>query len=332
MIIDLPRVTLLTGPTPLQRIAPRLVVKREDQSAPMYGGVGCRALEWVLGSALESGGDVLTAGRIGSGWLLGVAVHGRRLGVRVQAIPLPDQDTPQVREQARALHAWAEKLWPARSLQAGAIQAARAWASVRLLGGFRPERVFPGGGARGVLGGWAGGLELAEQILSGQADAGRSGQGLPERLLLPGEEGAIAVGFRAGLAMGGLSIPVLVVGPGPPLAFLQALHLRLLALLREHGAARMLRVGPLLREEPTAAQAAAWRRRGMERAREAGLPEDADGGMLAGRALEQPDLPQIAIWPGNGQPMAPLLAGALPEVPASLLECLRAGERGNQPG
>ena len=151
--LGLPRAVLVAGETPLERAGGELWVKREGRAAAQYGGVGARALEWALGAALESGGDVLTGGRLGSGWLLGAAVHGRRLGVRVHAIPLPDEDTEEVRRHARALHAHAERLWPARTAGEAAAQAARAWASVRVLGGFRPERVVPGGGVWGALGG-----------------------------------------------------------------------------------------------------------------------------------------------------------------------------------
>ena len=62
----LPRLPLVTGPTPLQEAprlsaalgGPRILIKRDDLTGLMFGGNKVRQMEFVLGAALAEGADV----------------------------------------------------------------------------------------------------------------------------------------------------------------------------------------------------------------------------------------------------------------------------------
>jgi 1-aminocyclopropane-1-carboxylate deaminase/D-cysteine desulfhydrase-like pyridoxal-dependent ACC family enzyme len=100
---DLPRVALLDGPTPLQRM-PRLAatlggrvdlwVKREDLGPLAFSGNKLRNLEFLLGAAVAAGADtIVTSGRRWSNHCRLTAAAGARLGLDVHVVisgpPLP---------------------------------------------------------------------------------------------------------------------------------------------------------------------------------------------------------------------------------------------------
>ena len=92
-------------------------VKREDRAGTVYGGNKVRKLEWLLGDALEIGGDVLSIGAVGSHHLLATAVYGSRQGIHVHGVVTPQPDHPHVRENARALgFGMPAPLWPAAAI------------------------------------------------------------------------------------------------------------------------------------------------------------------------------------------------------------------------
>ena len=69
-------------PTPLERAAPELWIKREDRSASVAGGNQVRGLEFLL-ARLPAGAAVVTVGGWGSTHCLATALHARALGYRV---------------------------------------------------------------------------------------------------------------------------------------------------------------------------------------------------------------------------------------------------------
>jgi 1-aminocyclopropane-1-carboxylate deaminase/D-cysteine desulfhydrase-like pyridoxal-dependent ACC family enzyme len=92
-LASIPRVTLLSAPSPLQEAtrlrgllgpdAPRLFVKRDDAIPFGFGGNKVRKLEFVLADVLASGADTLvTLGGIQSNHARATAAAAARLGLR----------------------------------------------------------------------------------------------------------------------------------------------------------------------------------------------------------------------------------------------------------
>ena len=88
-LLSLPRVPLVTGPTPLQP-APRLSaalgtevwLKRDDLTGLGLGGNKLRGLEYLLGEAIEQGCDCLVTGAgAQSNWAMLAALAARRSGL-----------------------------------------------------------------------------------------------------------------------------------------------------------------------------------------------------------------------------------------------------------
>lgn len=283
--------------TPVVDVGGGLWIKREDRSAPLYGGLRVRALEWILGEAQERGGDVLTAGPVGSATLVATAVHGKRVGVRVQALLLPDEDRPEGRVNARILHAHAEKLWPG----AQPMQALKAWAAIRFLGGFRPTWVMPGGGLIGALGFVALGEEIADQVGSGSIP-------VPDRILVPAGTGWTAAGLLVGLRRGGLEVPLVALDVRGQLnrIWLMALARRVLRMFR--GASVRLDGLELRRALPATLPPIPE-----------DLPMDPASRLALGAVAADSARQRLYVHAPNGWPLEPLLASALTDIPASLL-------------
>lgn len=156
-------------PTPLDRAEvlaaalgfDALEVKREDLTAPGYGGNKVRGLEFLLAGAAR-GTVFVTVGAAGSSHCLATAVHGRALGHRAALAQFPQPASPAAAAVADASLRAADIVVraPARALLPLAVL--EAWRRAGRLG---PRRWIPGGGAapRAVLGHVLAGLELAEQ-------------------------------------------------------------------------------------------------------------------------------------------------------------------------
>jgi 1-aminocyclopropane-1-carboxylate deaminase/D-cysteine desulfhydrase-like pyridoxal-dependent ACC family enzyme len=174
-------------------LKPDLWIKDEGACAPLLGGHRVRNLEWILGEAVESGGDVLVLGQAGSLALAAAVVHGQPVGVRVQVVLLPDQDSEENRKVLRLIHAGAEKIWPCpKAYQLPAIWL-KAWTHIRVIGRFQPVWSGPGMGLPTGWQGWVqGGLELAEQLGPHQPT-----------ILVPAHTGLTAVALALGLGLGG---------------------------------------------------------------------------------------------------------------------------------
>jgi D-cysteine desulfhydrase len=319
------RLRLLPAPTAIEQIGPNTWVKREDRAGTVYGGNKVRKLEWLLAAALEGGGDVLAAGTVGSNHLVATAVYGQRVGAHVHAVVAAQADAPMVHVNARILHAHAEKLWMAETLPAVAAQWAKAQVYLRLFGGY-PPALLPVGGSNvvGCLGWVSGGLEIVEQVQRGELPA-------PDRIYVALGSGGTAAGLLVGLRLGGLDTEVVAVRAAP--SFLASpwrvrrLAAQTLAHLRRSGAPAValagLRVvdafvGDGYGHPSQAAEAALGRAQGLGLELESTYTAKAFAAMLAedtGRRL--------FLHTANTWPLAPLLATALDETPASLRGLLR---------
>lgn len=103
----LPWQQLAELPTPLEshQIAGRHVwVKRDDLSAPLYGGNKVRKLEFILAQAKAAGQTrVITFGATGTHHGLATALFCRQLGLQCEVLLFDQPDSPHVRENRQAL-------------------------------------------------------------------------------------------------------------------------------------------------------------------------------------------------------------------------------------
>jgi 1-aminocyclopropane-1-carboxylate deaminase/D-cysteine desulfhydrase-like pyridoxal-dependent ACC family enzyme len=212
-LATIPRVPLATLPTPVERFpelpegreAAELWVKRDDLTSRRYGGNKVRKLEWLLGDAQARGCTVVvTTGAFGSNHVLATATHAGDLGLRVEAVMLPQPWTPHVETNLRAGVGRGAALAPARSYAGVAARMLSRAAGLRRRGE-RAYLVPPGGSSSvGVLGYVEAGLELAAQI-----DAGELPE--PDEIVVAFGSGGTLVGLSLGLSAAGLTVPVVGV-------------------------------------------------------------------------------------------------------------------------
>jgi len=190
-----PFVPLADGlPTPVEQLAERLWVQRDDLTDSRYGGNKVRKLEHLLAIAARRGGPVLTAGATGSHHVVATAVHAARLGIEVEAVRFPQPMTDHV----RAMAAHADELG-VRSIQAPSSTAmpfvlAQRWARVAPGGA---TLITPGGSTPvGVLGYVGAGLELVDGFAAAGWDE-------PDDIVVALGSGGSSVGLALGVALGG---------------------------------------------------------------------------------------------------------------------------------
>jgi 1-aminocyclopropane-1-carboxylate deaminase/D-cysteine desulfhydrase-like pyridoxal-dependent ACC family enzyme len=174
-VAALPRVGLVTAPTPVERAdamlpspatgrVGELWVKRDDLTSPLYGGNKTRKLEFLLGEALKDGRRaVITFGAYGSNHALATAVHASALGLEPHVVLSPQAPGPFAARTLRAHAGLGTKLhltdgWDGRR---AAVEARRALVA-------RDEiepAIIPMGGtnALGALGYVNAALEVLEQ-------------------------------------------------------------------------------------------------------------------------------------------------------------------------
>ena len=159
----MPRVPLGTWPTPLAPLplpGPPVLVKREDLSAPGYGGNKVRTLELVLGAARAAGKRRLWAtGAYGSNHVLAAAHHAPAAGLAPAALLWPQPPSASARRNVEALLALGVPLALCASVATfPAAALVRRWRE--------PDAcVMPPGAATplGALGHVGAALELADQ-------------------------------------------------------------------------------------------------------------------------------------------------------------------------
>lgn len=198
--MDLPRVTLLDGPTPLHSLArlsealggrTELWIKREDLGPLAFSGNKLRNLEFLLGAALADGADtVITSGRRWSNHCRLTAAAGARLGLAVHIVVSgPPVNTSAnvrlMRELGATIH---EAATDDRAEREALVERAREAAE----GAGHRVRVLPVGGSE-PAGAW-GQVLAAIEAIEQAGDAGFS----PDAIVLPTATG----GTQAGLLVG----------------------------------------------------------------------------------------------------------------------------------
>jgi 1-aminocyclopropane-1-carboxylate deaminase/D-cysteine desulfhydrase-like pyridoxal-dependent ACC family enzyme len=196
----IPWVPLGGMPTPVERLDlpgnPVVWVKRDDLSAPDYGGNKVRKLEFLLGATLRQGARrLITVGAAGSHHALATTLYGRRHDLPVTLVLFPQPLTPHVREVLLADVALGAELRWAPRMEAIPVACYLA----RLAHRADAPAVIPAGGSNpvGTLGYVSAALELAEQVEAGMLPA-------PDTIhVAAGTLGTVA-GLAIGLALAGL--------------------------------------------------------------------------------------------------------------------------------
>ena len=105
-LASIPRVPLLSGPTPIEDAEAlgraigleALSIKRDDLTHPRYGGGKVRKLEMLLAQAEAAGAErIVTFGSVGSHHALATAIHGIARGFAVELLLLPEPPSKTVR-------------------------------------------------------------------------------------------------------------------------------------------------------------------------------------------------------------------------------------------
>lgn len=180
-------------PTPVEPLAiggSDVFIKRDDQTARLYGGNKVRKLEFLLAHARERGAKrLITVGAAGSHHALATTLYGKRLGFEVTLVLFPQPLTDHVRDILLQDVAHGAELRFTRRMET--VPTALFTAMMR----YRRDRavVIPAGGsdAIGTFGYVNAALELAEQIERGVIPQ-------PKTIVVA----AGTLGTAAGLALG----------------------------------------------------------------------------------------------------------------------------------
>ena len=181
--------TIAQLPTPVERIEAsgggdaatiadgigELWVKRDDITAPEYGGNKVRKLEFLLARALQQGArSIITFGALGSNHVLATSVHGRALGLDVHAVLTPQARTAYLASNLASDLAVGAVLHPAPSFEAAPRVAVGIRAQLRDRDGVDPF-VIPFGGTcpESDAAYVNAACELAEQVSRGAAPRAR---------------------------------------------------------------------------------------------------------------------------------------------------------------
>lgn len=210
--------------TALSRPTSALWVKRDDLTHEGYGGNKVRKLEYLLAEALARGAArVVTVGAAGSHHVLATTYFGRRAGLEVEAVLVPQPATDHVLEVLRAdvgqgLRAFPVKSWSGVPFAFGKRVARGAW----------PITVG-GSSVSGSMGYVRAASELAAQVRGGVLPE-------PEVCVVALGSGGTAAGLAAGFAAEGMKTRVVgVCVSSPPWA------LRLMSLSLARACARRIR-------------------------------------------------------------------------------------------
>jgi D-cysteine desulfhydrase len=214
---ELPRSAIVEGPTPVERLGrverelriAHVYVKRDDLTARPYGGGKPRKLEWLLGAALARRHPaVVTIGAVASHHALATAIYGRRAGLDVILLLLPQ---PKSDEARAALLAEAEA--GAELHLVGSQRAAEQLEKQleRLPPEGRNAFVVPTGGTSplGDVGYVNAAFELDEQIARGELTE-------PDFIYVPLGTMGTAVGLAVGLRACGRASRVVAVRVSSP--------------------------------------------------------------------------------------------------------------------
>jgi 1-aminocyclopropane-1-carboxylate deaminase/D-cysteine desulfhydrase-like pyridoxal-dependent ACC family enzyme len=209
-------------PTPVERIDALSTsesdfwVKRDDRTAEGYGGNKVRKLEHLLADALSHGAKrVVTVGAAGSHHVLATTYFGRRVGLEVEAVLVPQPRTQHVLDVLRADLALGLRAFPVKSWSGAPLATLR-----RVALGARFV-TLGGSSVVGSMGYVSAARELAQQIRSGMLPE-------PDVCVVALGSGGTAAGLAVGFEAEGLRTRVVGVCVSPP-AWALRLGSRLLA-------------------------------------------------------------------------------------------------------
>ncbi len=203
--LDLERVSLGEGPTPVRELAGLAelgdapVWLKDDGAYSVFGGNKARKLEWLLADARRRGKrTVLTGGALGTNHGLTTALCARELGMRTVLVLVPQPDSQHVREQLERIRASG-----ARVYLPGGVKRAYAlapWLIARYASppANLPYFLRPGGSVPlGCVGYVEAASELSEQVAAGALPE-------PSHVVVALGSGGTAAGLLAGLKLAGL--------------------------------------------------------------------------------------------------------------------------------
>ena len=204
--IDLERVRLGTGPTPVRELtelgddagqAPVWI--KDDGAYSEVGGNKARKLEWLLADARRRRKrTVLTGGALGTNHGLATATFAARLGMRTILVLVPQPETEHVRAQLARLRSSGAELHLAPGLVTSYLLAAWLIAARTGRGQGSPYPIPPGGSnALGSVGYVEAAFELADQISSGELPE-------PSHVVVALGSGGTSTGLLAGMSLAGM--------------------------------------------------------------------------------------------------------------------------------
>jgi len=149
----------------------RLLVKRDDLTAPTYGGNKVRKLDYLLGKALaERRTSVITYGAYGSNHALATAVYARALGLEPHVVLSPQAVGPFAAATLRAHAGLGTVIHPVDGWD-GAPEGARVSVALTERDGIEPLDVPMGGtNALGAIGYVNAAIEVVDQLRELNAD------------------------------------------------------------------------------------------------------------------------------------------------------------------
>jgi 1-aminocyclopropane-1-carboxylate deaminase/D-cysteine desulfhydrase-like pyridoxal-dependent ACC family enzyme len=179
-------------------------VKRDDLTHSVYGGNKVRKLERLIADARARGATrVVTLGAAGSHHVLATTYFGKRAGLDVEAVLVPQPSTPHVLDVLRADVGLGLRAFPASSWSAATIAFA-----LRVASGAWPVTVG-GSNVSGSMGYVDGARELAAQVRRGDLPE-------PDVCVVALGSGGTAAGLAAGFAATGLKTRVVGVCVSSP--------------------------------------------------------------------------------------------------------------------
>lgn len=207
-----PWVALADTPTPIAELpAPpgfggRLFAKRDDLTAPLYGGNKVRKFEYLLADAERDGAETLvTLGGIGSNQCLAATLHGRARGHAVELSLMRQPVTDGVRRALQGMVAAGARIRYADSMLGALRNERRAMRDSRRAGEHPYHIPFGATNALGALGYVAAALELAEQVRAGACPE-------PDVQLVAAGTCGTAAGLLVGMRLAGMKSRLIAVG------------------------------------------------------------------------------------------------------------------------
>jgi D-cysteine desulfhydrase len=180
---------------PLSELVPELnerdaYVKRDDESAEVYGGNKVRTLELLFGRALDQGASrIYATGAFGSNHAAATVLHASRVGLESGALLFPQPESFAARENFELV---ASRATDFIALPHWSLLPFGIW-QLRRRSGSRFSVMAPGGAVPlGALGYVSAALELAEQVARGELPA-------PSRVVLGVGSTCTSAGLLVGL-------------------------------------------------------------------------------------------------------------------------------------